>query len=260
MIASHDRVGRQRREAERRLVGDEHLGRIGQRGARLSICCSPPDRRPAVSFRRSLQDHEALVRLGAQLVGAQQHGEVLLHREPRKDPASLGYEQHPVARPPERLPRGDVVAVEVHGPDRDRDRTRQRRCRASTSRRRWLRAGRRPCRASTRDRRRAAPRRRRSRPRHRACTKARIRRNRGPGRTIPDHGRRRGHGSRGVVRGRGAPRRAVRASAASICASRRFSRCLRSFFWPVSARTPSGSTASWIAPMPEQDRHEDTPT
>ena len=28
----HHRVGREGREAERRLVGDEHLGRVGQRG------------------------------------------------------------------------------------------------------------------------------------------------------------------------------------------------------------------------------------
>ena len=126
-------------------VGSSAMSTIGgsaSAGARLSICCSPPERRPATCLRRSDEDREALVGVGAKGVVPQEHGEVLLDGEAGEDAAGLGDEQHAVARAPERLGVGDVLAARGT-PCRSKRRPARRRPRTGwTCRRRWRRAAR----------------------------------------------------------------------------------------------------------------------
>ena len=97
-------------------------GGFASAGARLSICCSPPDSRPGGLLAPLPEDREPLVGLFPQLRRAEQHREVLLDREPGEDAARLGGEQHAGACPFERLERGDVaLRDEDPAPRRDHE-------------------------------------------------------------------------------------------------------------------------------------------
>ena len=132
-----------------------------------SICCSPPDRVPAVRCmnRPSCGKRRDRLLLHPLHVAAAvgHHPEVLAHREVREDAAALGDEAQPEA--------GEVLGSRpVHPPPGHHDVARwsrragrRRRAASSTSRRRSVRAARRRDPGARRGPRRAAPRRRRSR-------------------------------------------------------------------------------------------------
>ena len=138
----HHRVGGERREAERRLVGDEHDGRVGEGGGEAQHLLLAAREEAGHLLASLRQDREPLVGLLAERLVAEEHGEVLLDGEAGEDAAGLGDEEHAGAGPPERLGVGDVVALEEDLADRWRRRCRPRPSRASTCRRRWRRAAR----------------------------------------------------------------------------------------------------------------------
>ena len=244
----HHRLGREGREPERGLVGDEHLRRVGERGRQAQHLLLATGEEAGNLLPSLRQDREPLVGLVAQLRVAQQHRDVLLDGEAREDAARFGHEEQAAPRALVRRRVGDVGAVEQDRCRPSRRRVPRRPSTASTSRRRSPRAGPRPCRARARATRRGGPPHRRSRRRSRSA----------PGRPARA-GRRSVNGLRRSARRpcaalrarercrRGRPPRRRRCSR-----SRSFSRFFRSRCWPTSERMPSGSCASWMAPIPDR--------
>ncbi len=110
----HHRVGGEGREAEGRLVGDEHDGRVGEgrREAQHLLLAAGEEAGDLLAPLR--EDREALVGVAAELLVAEEHGQVLLHGEAGEDAPGLGHEEHAGASSPERLGVGDLLALEEH--------------------------------------------------------------------------------------------------------------------------------------------------
>ena len=89
----HHRFGREGRQAERRLVGDQDHGRVGERGREAQHLLLAAGEQTGRLLAALGEDREALVGVVAQRVVAEEHGEVLLHREAGEDAARLGDEE-----------------------------------------------------------------------------------------------------------------------------------------------------------------------
>ena len=131
---------------ERRLVGDEHRGRVHQRRREAQHLLLTARQQPglllAAAAPRIGKISYACARV---LLRAQEHLEVLLHAQPREDAARLGREHHAGARPLVRRQRRHVAPVERDGAAGRREQAGGDAHRASTSRRRSRRAARPPC-------------------------------------------------------------------------------------------------------------------
>ena len=93
----HHRVGGERGEPERGLVGDQHLRRVGERGRQAQHLLLAAGEQARDLLAPLVEDREPLVRLLAQRGIAEEHGEILLDGEAGEDAARLGDEQQAVA-------------------------------------------------------------------------------------------------------------------------------------------------------------------
>src|SRR5581483_12382400 len=88
-----DLFGGERGQTQRRLVGDEHVGRVRERGGEAEHLLLATREQPGRLPPALPQDREPLVRPLTLVVGPQEHAEVLLDRESREDAPSLGDEE-----------------------------------------------------------------------------------------------------------------------------------------------------------------------
>ena len=250
----HHRLRRERREAERGLVGDQHDRRVGERGCEAQHLLLAAREQPGHLLAALAQDREALVGVLARSCSSRRSTVRFSSTvRPGKMPRASG-----TSRTPARARRNGSVVGDLRRPRGRPPRARPRRCPPRPTHSVDLPAPLAPSSAVTlpaldaAGRRRAAPRRRRS---PRRCRAPRTRRRRRPASEICAGG-----AVSAAGRVLGAPRSCSGTSPpcdlglgfGDAAPARAFSRFLRSFCWPASARMPSGSWASWIAPRPDR--------